>query len=422
MTSGIKKHKWCCLLFLALLSLWRLNNLQIIERRELVIEEAGRFERTYNRSTLQSTFDTEYEHEPIDAVITWVNGSDADFIKSLHRYKRKSKQLQNRFADFDQLKYVLKSIDLFAPWIRRVYLVTNGQTPSYVNQTRVQIVTHEQIFPNGSYLPTFSSCSIEVYLSRIPDLSRKFIYFNDDITLMKPTFLSDFWTAENGTKLFPKKDITPNWWTSRKECTPECKLVFQNRHCDSKCNTLRCEWDGGDCDTVKPLPNELDNRDEYHLSTAFTNIALNRHFNVTKTNRTWYPHLPIFFDQIILDDMFAAFSPEFDLTARHRLRAKNDMQIEFTYYNFIIESRANLTALNTSSIPDAYKYERVDPEEDISYITYGKFPDRNMRALNRFRKNPKKFLCINDVMDHSDKSALEQSISFMRAFYAEYFD
>ena len=75
--------------------------------------------------------------------------------------------------------------------------------------------------------------------------SRKFIYFNDDITLMKPTFLSDFWTAENGTKLFPKKDITPNWWTSRKECTPECKLVFQNRHCDSKCNTLRCEWDGG---------------------------------------------------------------------------------------------------------------------------------------------------------------------------------
>ena len=150
--------------------MWRLNTLQIIERRELVIEEAGRFERTYNRSTLQSTFDTEYEHEPIDAVITWVNGSDADFIKSLHRYKRKSKQLQNRFADFDQLKYVLKSIDLFAPWIRRVYLVTNGQTPSYVNQTRVQIVTHEQIFPNGSYLPTFSSCSIEVYLSRIPDL------------------------------------------------------------------------------------------------------------------------------------------------------------------------------------------------------------------------------------------------------------
>ena len=146
---------------------------------------------------------------------------------------------------------------------------------------------------------------------------------------------------------------------------------------------------------------------------------LNSQFSVTKTNRTWYPHLPIFFDQIILDDMFAAFSPEFDLTARHRLRAKNDMQIEFTYYNFIIESRAQLTALNTrltsslnqtfanfftSSIPDAYKYERVDPDEDISYITYGKFPDRNMRALNRFRKNPKKFLCINDVMDHSDKS------------------
>ena len=59
---------------------------------------------------------------------------------------------------------------------------------------------------------------------------------------------------------------------------------------------------------------------------------------------------------------------------------------------------------SVSSLPDAYKYEKVDPDNDITYITYGKFPDRNMRALNRFRKNPKKFLCINDVMDHSDQS------------------
>ena len=166
-----------------------------------------------------------------------MNGSDPDFIKALNVYKPKRKLLLNRFADFDQLKYTIKSIDLFAPWIRNVYLVTNGQIPTYINETRVQIVTHSQIYQNTSYLPTFSSCSIEVYLSRIPNLryliwrlsinqtgfSQKFIYFNDDITLMKPTYLSDFWTVEKGTKLFPKKDTTPVWWTKRAECSDTCR-------------------------------------------------------------------------------------------------------------------------------------------------------------------------------------------------------
>merc|ERR1719213_1191064 len=103
--------------------------------------------------------------------------------------------------------------------------------------------------------------------------------------------------------------------------------------------------------------------------------------------------------------MSAAFEREFDLTARHRLRAKNDMQIEFTYYNFIIENADKIKReSNSSSTPDLYKYELIDPDIDITYITYGKFPDRNIRALNRFRQNPKKFLCINDVMNHNDHS------------------
>ena len=89
---------------------------------------------------------------------------------------------------------------------------------------------------------------------------------------------------------------------------------------------------------MQPSAKETDKREEYHLSTAFTNIALNRYFGYTKTDRKWYPHLPILFDKTIMKDMFAAFEREFDLTAKHRLRAKNDMQIEFTYFNFIIEN------------------------------------------------------------------------------------
>ena len=71
---------------------------------------------------------------------------------------------------------------------------------------------------------------------------------------MQPTFLEDFWTPERGTKLFPKTDITPGWWLKEPACSKECKSnsKFQNKNCDPECNTIRCEWDGGDCDAVPP--------------------------------------------------------------------------------------------------------------------------------------------------------------------------
>ena len=46
-------------------------------------------------------------------------------------------------------------------------------------------VTHEDIFPNKSHLPTFSSPAIEAHIHRIPGLSQRYIYFNDDVMFGK---------------------------------------------------------------------------------------------------------------------------------------------------------------------------------------------------------------------------------------------
>jgi UDP-N-acetylglucosamine-lysosomal-enzyme len=102
----------------------------------------------------------------------------------------------NHFRDNDELRYSIRSLEKYAPWIRHIYIVTNGQVPAWLNldNPRVTIVKHSEIFENSSHLPVFSSTAIESNLDRIPCLSDTFIYFNDDVLLAAPTWPDDFIT------------------------------------------------------------------------------------------------------------------------------------------------------------------------------------------------------------------------------------
>jgi UDP-N-acetylglucosamine-lysosomal-enzyme len=73
-----------------------------------------------------------------------------------------------RFADYDQLKYSIRSIEKYAPWVRRVFLVTNGQIPHWLNMDhpKLTLVTHQEMFAQRKDLPTFSSSAIESNLDR----------------------------------------------------------------------------------------------------------------------------------------------------------------------------------------------------------------------------------------------------------------
>ena len=83
------------------------------------------------------------------------------------------------FLDFNQLKYSLRSIEMYAPWIRNIFIVTNGQKPSWANfdHPRISIITHSEIFEDESDLPTFNSMAIEVHLHKIPGLRNIFNEF-----------------------------------------------------------------------------------------------------------------------------------------------------------------------------------------------------------------------------------------------------
>ena len=71
-----------------------------------------------------------------------------------------------------------------------------------MDHPRLTIITHEDIFENTAHLPTFSSPAIESNLWRIPGLSEKFLYFNDDVFIQVISTKVDLKISQNHLQLF----------------------------------------------------------------------------------------------------------------------------------------------------------------------------------------------------------------------------
>ncbi|XP_043822788.1 N-acetylglucosamine-1-phosphotransferase subunits alpha/beta isoform X2 [Dromiciops gliroides] len=148
----------------------------------------------------------------------------------------------SRFEDNEELRYSLRSIEKHAPWVRNIFIVTNGQIPSWLNldNPRITIVTHQEVFRNLSHLPTFSSPAIESHIHRIEGLSQKFIYLNDDVMFGKDVWPDDFYSHSKGQKVYLTWPV-PN-------CAEGCPGSWiKDGYCDKACNNSACDWDGGDC-------------------------------------------------------------------------------------------------------------------------------------------------------------------------------
>lgn len=134
--------------------------------------------------------------EKIDFVIPWVDGSDKKWQEELlkHGASHLSENYnKSQYRDWDILKYWFRGVEMFAPWVNKVYFITWGHVPEFlnINHPKLVIVKHEDYIPK-QYLPTFSSHTIELNLHRIKGLSENFVYFNDDLFIVKPLKKADF--------------------------------------------------------------------------------------------------------------------------------------------------------------------------------------------------------------------------------------
>lgn len=140
----------------------------------------------------------------IDLIYLWVDGSDPKWIDKRNACIGKPttglENCKGRYADNDELKYSLRSVDKYAPWIRKIFIVTDNQVPKWLDTSnpKVQIVDHTDILP-PECLPCFNSRVIEHHLHKIPDLSEHFLYANDDMFINKPVTPETFF----GKNKFP---------------------------------------------------------------------------------------------------------------------------------------------------------------------------------------------------------------------------
>lgn len=131
--------------------------------------------------------------EKIDLVYLWCNLDDPNFKQRKENFLKGQiidKEANNpcRFVDNGELKYSLRSVELYAPWVNKIYIVTDNQIPNWLNldNPKIQIINQNDILLNSA-IPSFNSIAIEHSIKNIPNLEEHFIYANDDMFFNLPT-------------------------------------------------------------------------------------------------------------------------------------------------------------------------------------------------------------------------------------------
>eukprot|EP01029_Cantina_marsupialis_P009310 TRINITY_DN2176_c0_g1_i1.p1 TRINITY_DN2176_c0_g1~~TRINITY_DN2176_c0_g1_i1.p1 ORF type:complete len:388 (-),score=70.87 TRINITY_DN2176_c0_g1_i1:89-1252(-) len=155
-------------------------------------------------------FSTTYEPNigEVDALITFVNGSHP-IMKAYGKDEEDS-----RSRDNNELQFLLRSLDMHMPWIRNVYLLVMDEriVPEWIDQSKVKVITHKDIFGDLAALPTFSSCSIETQFGNLNGdikMSDPFIYFNDDYFITKHIRKQDLFTKDGKGRLYYESSKSP---------------------------------------------------------------------------------------------------------------------------------------------------------------------------------------------------------------------
>jgi hypothetical protein len=311
--------------------------------------------------------------EDVDAVYTWVDAGDpafqASFLKHAATGEAETDRTSlglSRYRNNGELRFSLRSLFRYAPWVRRIHILTTGQVPSWLDRgnPRIHLVSHAEVFPEPECLPTFNSNAIEMCLHRIPGLARHFIYFNDDVFLGRAARSSDFFLPGGGQAFYLQDTLVP----------------------------------GND--------RQASARDQ---ACAYTQTVLTRLWGEPQTPRFLPAHAPQAYDRDRLAQMESRLHEDFRRTASHRFRAGDDLVLSVLYAHTLREAPEER---NRHELP-------VLPPDDYCFLMLENKWLWVMRAYAKILRRRPRFFCIND--DMGDVPAHHPLLLSMRAFLHTYF-
>lgn len=291
----------------------------------------------------------------IDFVITWVDGTDPIWIQEREKYAPTiyMDDSMTRYRDWGTLKYLLRSIDKFAPWARQVFLVTNGQVPKWLNLEckKLKLVKHSDFIPQ-EYLPTFNPQTIEWHLHKIEGLSENFVYFNDDVILTDYVQPTDFFKNGLPCDSFGLGIVRPMEHFSRIAFNNICIL---NKYFDFK-------------ETLKKNRNKF-----FRLKYGqrlFKSLILSKQ----KCFQGMYdPHITLSFKKTYFKVLWKTEQRLIEDTCKNKFRSQNDITIWLVRYWQLLKG---------DFIPRSVKFGRVYEIND--FLKIQKLPKKG------------KVICIND--------------------------
>ena len=300
---------------------------------------------------------------PVDAVYTWVDGGDPDWQRRRAGQRgdvyHAEADSDARYLNRDELRWSLRSINLFAPWLRTVYLVTDGQVPGWLDRSdpRIRVVDHRDVFRDPSVLPVFNSCAIESQLHHIDGLSEQFLYLNDDVFLGRPLSPRAFFHPGGMSKFFPSPYRVP----------PE---------------------------PPRPGDSPVDTMIKNHSA------LLRRRFGVELTATTL--HTPHALRRSVLAELEREFPDEHRATAASRFRAPENLSVTYSLHH----QYAQLTGRATAE------------QARAGYLTLGA-PDLAPVLARVLARRDWDFFCLNDTHSVSTELAVQNAV--LRPFLEAYF-
>lgn len=312
-------------------------------------------------------------YSSVDFVVTWVDDTDPVWLAKRTEFKNVNTDgnTEARYRDWDTLKYWFRGVEKFAPWVRNVYFVTDNQKPEWLNieHPKLKWVKHTDFIPQ-EYLPLFNSNAIEWNLHRIEGLSENFVYFNDDMFIIKETRQEDFFVDGQPCDLPRLGSLCPSGFFSN--------ILFNNAELLNRHFSLK-----------KSILTNLKKWMKYQPVSGLVKLLWYGRRDFISDSVSWHVHISLKkkYFEYLWDKEFENINS----TCKNKLRKRNDVSV------WCVRDWQLLSG-------DFCPHKPIGKKFHTSELKY------NDEAVKCLENQKVKVICLNDTEEEKDFESHKQAI------------